>query len=219
MTNGVDVFVAGGTGYIGSHLLPRLIARGHRVHALCRGAARAKIPPGAQAVLGNALEANSYQAQIPRGCTFVHLVGVAHPGPSKAAQFVSIDLASVRASLSAAKNAGAHHFVYISVAQPAPVMQAYIAARQAAEMLIRASGIPATILRPWYVLGPGHRWPLLLRPIYWLAERFPPTARTAQRLGLIKLDRFIEALIRAIESPAPRDCRVLDVVAIRRLAF
>ncbi|MEK6662952.1 MAG: NAD(P)H-binding protein [Pseudomonadota bacterium] len=219
MSDPVTVFVTGGTGYIGGQLLPRLIAQGHRVYALARPAARAKLPFGAQVVLGDALDARSYQTQVPRGCTFVHLVGVSHPNPGKAAQFFSVDLASVRASLDAALNAGARHFVYISVAQPAPVMQAYIATRQAAETLIRTSGIPATILRPWYVLGPGHRWPILLRPVYWLAECFPPTARTAHRLGLVKLDRFVDALIRAIESPATQDCRVLDVSSIRSLAF
>ena len=42
-------------------------------------------------------------------------------------------------------------------------------ARAEGEALLRASGIPSTILRPWYVLGPGHRWPLALLPFYWLA--------------------------------------------------
>lgn len=214
-----SVFVAGGTGYIGRHLLPRLIARGHRVLALARPAARTKLPPRVQALLGDALIADSYQTAIPSGCTFVHLIGVAHPSPAKAAQFISVDLASVRASLAAARTANAQHFVYISVAQPAPVMHAYIAARQSAEALIRASGIPATILRPWYVLGPGHRWPVLLRPLYWLAERIPATAPTARRLGLVSLDQMIEALVRSIEEPAIEGQRILEVPAIRALPF
>ena len=34
-------------------------------------------------------------------------------------------------------------------------MHAYVAARVQGESLVTATGIPATILRPWYVLGPG----------------------------------------------------------------
>ena len=41
------------------------------------------------------------------------------------------------------------------------------------ERLIRESRIPATFVRPWYVLGPGHRWPMLLKPMYALASMVP----------------------------------------------
>jgi hypothetical protein len=30
--------------------------------------------------------------------------------------------------------------------------------------MIGQSGLNTTILRPWYVLGPGHYWPYLLKP-------------------------------------------------------
>ena len=65
------------------------------------------------------------------------------------------------------------HFVYVSVAHPAPAMRAYWEARAEAEAFIGTLHLNATILRPWYVLGPGHLWPHLLRPAYWLAETLP----------------------------------------------
>jgi len=89
----------------------------------------------------------------------VHLIGVSHPNPAKADQFRSIDLASTKAAISAALAARISHFIYVSVAQPAPVMQAYVKVRAECEALIRASGLSATILSPGYVLGPGHQWP------------------------------------------------------------
>ena len=64
--------------------------------------------------------------------------------------------------------AQARRFVYVSVAHPAPVMHAYIDVRVRVEQLLRESPLPCTVLRPWYVLGPGHRWPYLLIPLYWL---------------------------------------------------
>jgi len=142
-------------------------------------------------------------------------VGVAHPSPIKAQQFIEIDLASVRASLRAAGHAA--HFVYVSVAQPAPVMRAYIQARQMAEQLIAQSGLTAAILRPWYVLGPGHRWPLLLLPVYSLCERLPATAETARRLGLVTLVQMLRALTHAVEHAAP-GLHVYDVEQIRKPA-
>ena len=165
-------------------------------------------------MLGNALDASSFADLVPPSDTFVQLVGVPHPSPAKAAEFRSIDLASARASVSAAAGAGVKHFVYVSVAQPSPVMKAYQAARSEGEKMIRDSGLAATILRPWYVLGPGHLWPYVLKPMYWLLESIPATRETARRLGLVTLEEMVEALVRAVESPAD-GIRVVDVPSIR----
>jgi uncharacterized protein YbjT (DUF2867 family) len=208
------VFVTGATGYIGRRLIPALLARGHEVTALARPGREAALPPGCKAVAGDALDAATYQAQVAGADTLVHLVGVAHPSPAKAAHFVSIDLASTRAALAAALHAGIAHFVYLSVAQPAPVMRAYLAARAQGEVLIRASGLDATFLRPWYVIGPGHRWPLAVLPAYWILERLPQTREIAQRLGLVRLEEMLAALVAAVENP-PAGVRIVDVPAIR----
>jgi len=95
-------------------------------------------------------------------------------------------------------------------------MRAYIAVREEGEALVRAIGIPVTILRPWYVLGPGHRWPALLVPAYALLERLPPTRDGARRLGLVTREQMVAALVRAVEDPPAAGIRVLDVPAIRR---
>jgi uncharacterized protein YbjT (DUF2867 family) len=117
-------------------------------------------------------------------------------------------------AIAAAANSRIGHFVYVSVAQPAPVMQAYIAARAECEQALRASGLNATVLRPWYVLGPGRRWPLLLLPMYWLFELLPSTRESAQRLGLLTIEQMIAAVTLAIEDPAV-GFRVLGVPEIR----
>lgn len=209
-----QVFVTGGTGYLGGALLPALLARGHRVRALARPASEARLPAGCGAVTGSALNAASFAPQVAPADTLVHLVGVSHPAPWKAEQLRTVDLASARASLEAARSAGVRHFVYLSVAQPAPAMRAYVAARAEAEALIAGSGLHATFVRPWYVLGPGHRWPYALLPMYALLERLPSTRDTARRLGLVTLRQMVDALVRAVESPAD-GVRVMDVEAIR----
>jgi len=104
--------------------------------------------------------------------------------------------------------------VYVSVAHPAPIMKDYIAARLEAEAAIRAAGVNATILRPWYVLGPGRRWPLALLPMYWLMEAIPSTREGARRLGLVSAAEMGSALVRAVESPAA-GVRVWEVPEIR----
>jgi uncharacterized protein YbjT (DUF2867 family) len=109
------------------------------------------------------------------------------------------------------------HIVYVSVAHPAPVMQAYIEARSEAEAAFRATGIPTTVLRPWYVLGPGHWWPYVLVPLYKLFEHVPSKRETALRLGLVTHKQMVAALIRTIEG-GPAGFKVVEVPEIRSTA-
>lgn len=208
------VFVAGGTGYVGRPLIEQLLTRGHQVRALVRPGSEKKLPQGCQAIPGDALDGKSYTSKIAPADTFVQLVGVSHPNPSKAAEFRSVDLASGQSAVDAAKNAGVRHFVYVSVAHPAPIMKTYIEVRSQCEALIRQSGMDATILRPWYVLGPGHRWPYFLIPIYKLMELLPSTRAGATRLGLVTLNQMVQSLVQAIENPA-QGVRVVEVPEIR----
>ena len=210
------VFVAGGTGYIGRPLVAELLRRGHEVRALVRPGSEGKLPAGATAVAGDALRAETFTTAVAPAKTFVQLVGVSHPSPAKAAEFRSVDLASLRASADAAVRAGVDHFVYLSVAQPAPaIMRAYAAARAEGEAVVRSTGMRATFLRPWYVLGPGHRWPYLLVPAYFVFERLPGTRDAARRIGLVTLPQMVAALVYAVENP-PDGVRIVEVPDIRR---
>jgi nucleoside-diphosphate-sugar epimerase len=219
--NARHVFVTGGTGYIGRALLRALSARGHRVRALVRPGAEQRLPPGVEWSHGDALDARSYSWQVSHADTFVQLVGTPHPGAGKAAEFRRVDLTSGLAAVEASVAAGVRHLVYVSVAQPAPVMREYVAARAEVEARIRAAhaqhGLAATVLRPWYVLGPGHRWPYLLVPFYALARGFSATLAGAERLGLVTQAQMVAALVQAVEWPPHIDLepRVWEVPRIR----
>jgi uncharacterized protein YbjT (DUF2867 family) len=210
------VFVTGGTGYLGRLLIDALLAREYPVHALVRPGSEPRLPSRAVRVTGDALDAASFVAAIPAQATVVHLVGTPRPDPSKAAEFQRVDLGSIRATTTAAMRAGAGHIVYVSVAHPAPVMHAYVAARVEGEALVAATGIPATILRPWYVLGPGHHWPMLLLPVYALLRLLPATRDAAERLGLVTQAQMTAALLDAVANPPDAGMRIVEVPAIRR---
>lgn len=208
------VFIAGSTGYMGRNLVAALNAREHQVLALARPGSERKLPSGCKIVAGDPLRPESFINHVKPADTWIHLVGVPHPSPRKAHLFEAIDLESVRAAVKIALESGIQHFVYVSVAHPAPVMKAYIDVRVRCEEVLRSSGIKATILRPWYVLGPGHRWPYLLKPVYGLLRRLPATAEPATRLGLVTLDQMITAIVHCVEMPAVA-VRLLEVPQIQ----
>ena len=211
------VFITGATGYLGRPLSDVLVKRGMAVYGLARPGSESKVAAGAVAVVGNALDASSFAGSIRPGATLVHLVGTPHPSPAKAAAFRRVDLVSIQASVTAARTAGVRHLIYVSVAHPAPIMHAYIAVRREGEALVEASGIPATILRPWYVLGPGHWWPYALLPVYAILRRLPSTRDAAHRLGLVTHRAMVAALVEAVQAPPSAGVRILDVAAINQL--
>jgi uncharacterized protein YbjT (DUF2867 family) len=208
------VFITGGTGYLGSTLIPILLERGHRVRALVRPNSKGIVTAGCEVVSGDPLDANSYRNLIRPADTFIHLVGVPRPSPSKGEQFRAIDLVSAREAINVAAEIGMRHFVYLSVAHPAPMMKSYIAVRTECEQMIHQQRLNATILRPWYVLGPGHRWPYALLPLYKVMEWLPLTRSGALRLGLVTMEQMILALTEAVESPA-LGVRIVEVPEIR----
>jgi nucleoside-diphosphate-sugar epimerase len=208
------IFVTGGTGYMGRRLIPLLAKRRHKITAVLRQ--HSHPPVEATAVVADPLLHGSYTNAIPPADTFIHLIGTPHPSPAKAKQFREVDLVSVQVAIEAARQANVRHFIYLSVAQPAPMMQAFLAVRSEGESIIRDSGIPATFLRPWYVLGPGHRWPYFLLPFYWVCERLPAWREGARRLGLVNISQMTNALIWSVENP-PNEIRIFDVPKIREL--
>ena len=217
MPTALDILVTGGTGYIGTNLIPVLLARGHRVRVLARVESLPRVPAGATSVVGDALSGDSLATALRDGDTLIHLVGTPHPKPSKADQFEKVDLTSIRASVNAAQRVKMRHLVYVSVAQPAPVMQAYLWVRALGEAMIREARLTATIVRPWYVLGPGRWWPKAILPLYKLAEAIPATRATAERLGLVTIEEFVNAIVSSVENPPPSgQQRIIDVPAIRK---
>jgi uncharacterized protein YbjT (DUF2867 family) len=195
---GARVLVAGGTGYLGRAVVPRLVAAGHRVSLLVRPGSERRAPAGVDVSIGDPLDPGAYHLD-PRD-TLMLLVGTPHPAPWKAAAFEAVDFAAGRAAAVALREQPVRHVVYLSVAHPAPAMHAYWRVRERVEALLAATRVPATFLRPWYVLGPGHRWAALLLPLYRLAEAIPASRDTARRLGLVTLAQMTAARVAAGEA-------------------
>ena len=72
MARQFDVFVTGGTGYVGSRLIATLLTRGHRVRALARQTSLGRVPEAATPVVGDALDAESVAVGLRSGDTVVH---------------------------------------------------------------------------------------------------------------------------------------------------
>lgn len=209
------VFITGATGYIGKRLTKQLLRRGDKVIALVRKGSEHKVAAGAEIITADPFDAGSFQTFIPKGAVFIQLLGVPHPSPKKAKQFREIDLRSAKASADAAAAAGVSHFIYVSVAtSPSKLMAAYQTVRKEGETYCKTKGLNCTFIRPWYVLGPGHYWPVLLLPLYGIAEILPSWRQKARSMAFVTIRKMLRTLANTIEND-PQPLRIIEIRDIR----
>jgi uncharacterized protein YbjT (DUF2867 family) len=209
------VFITGATGYIGKRLTKLLLQRGHKVIALVRKGSEHKVVVGAAIVAADPFDPNSFQSFIPKGAVFIQLLGVSHPSPKKAKQFKEIDLRSVKASADAAAIAEVSHFIYVSVAMaPSKIMATYQAVRKEGEEYCKSKKLNCSFIRPWYVMGPGHYWPVLLLPLYSVAELVPAWRQKARAMALVTINQILRTLITAVDAN-PLPLRIIEIKQIR----
>lgn len=184
--------------------------------ALVRKGSETKVPAGAKIVIGDPFDAFSFQDAIAENAVFVQLLGVSHPSPKKKALFRTIDLVSVKASADAASVAKVSHFVYLSVAMSASkIMKDYQEVRAEGEAYCISKNLNCSFIRPWYVLGPGHWWPVLLLPFYGLAELVPSWRPSARAKGLVTINQMLRTLVNVVESE-PRKLSVIEIAQIKK---
>lgn len=209
-----NIFITGSTGYLGTRLIKALQNDEYDILALVRKGSESKLPMGCKWVEGNALNASSYREKIQPSSIFVHLIGVAHPSPSKKEQFKTIDLVSIHEAVKAAVYANIKYFIYLSVSMyPTKIMKDFQQVRAEGEQLLLDSELRTSFMRPWYVLGPGHWWPLLLKPLLFIAK-LAGKKEAVGNLDTVTLQQMIRALVHAIKN-LPEKNVVYDVQKIK----
>lgn len=110
------VFVTGGTGFVGGHLLDHLIAAGHPVTALVRSrrAARGIERRGAFAILGDVLDEASLRSGMSGNVVTYHVAGVNATCPTDPGQLYRTNVDGTRRVVRAAAAAGVRRVVLTS---------------------------------------------------------------------------------------------------------
>src|SRR3990172_6438701 len=136
MTN---ILVTGGSGGLGSELVPRLAAAGHTVRVLSR---RPRPPSTNTEWAQGDLATGEGLAEAVSGVD-----AVIHAATSPFRRTRQTDVEGTRRLLDAAGAAGEPHFFYISIVGIDRIPLPYYKAKLAAEKLVEESAIPYTILR------------------------------------------------------------------------
>lgn len=223
-----QVLVTGGTGFIGQHLLTRLVERGDRVRCLARSAPQVPLP-GVEYVAGD-LTAPETLAAAVRGVGIVfHLAGATLA--RRAADFWLVNAEGTRALAEAcARQARPPVVVHVSSLAaagptafdrplteecPARPVSDYGRSKLGGEEYVRAvaAHLPVTVLRPPAVFGPGDHYTAKMFRLVRRGLALLP-GRTAFQLSWVYVADLVEAMVLA----ADRGTRLAPVGDAARVA-
>ena len=213
----VNVLVVGASGYIGSHLVPALVQRGHHVRAVARSASvlAGRGWSGVDCRDADVLKAESLDPVcqgIDIAYYLVHSMG-------SGSDFEARDRIAAENFGAAAKAAGISRIIYLGGLQPAHgAASAHLASRRETGDMLRQSGVPVTELRAGVIVGPGssafevvrdlvNHLPVMTAP-RWVRSRSQPIA----------LEDLIEYLCSVAEVPETAG-KTLDVGGPELLSY
>jgi dihydroflavonol-4-reductase len=215
------VLVTGASGFIGAVLCEKLLHRGHEVGALVRRPGSE--PPGTRARAGDLGDAPSLQEALrgERPDCVIHLAAeIASQRNERKVREVNIGGTErlLRACLALAGEdpASGPRFVFASTVvtgdaggslltedEPLPVQTPYGRSKQEGERMVLDSGLPAVIIRPSHVYGPGGWYAHELIPRLRGPGRFAVIGRGENLWDVVHVDDVAAALVLAAESGPP----------------
>ena len=162
----MKILVTGGTGFVGTSVVNRLLQRGHAVAVLARDPrkTRNRYNHAVETVSGNVLDPASLEAAAAGRDAVVHLVGIINEKGEQT--FDRMHREATENVVAAARAAGVKRYLHMSAmgsSEDSP--SEYGRTKAAGEKAVRASGLNWTIFRPSIVFGPGDGFVSLLAPI------------------------------------------------------
>ncbi len=199
----MNVLVTGGTGFVGSHVVPALQGADHRVTVLARRPDRAT--GATEVVPGDMTDANSLRRAVDGADAVIHLVAIRQGRPE---EFERVMTQGTRDLVGAAKDAGVRRFVLMSAlgtTEESRTLVPYYGAKWEMEQAVKASGIEYVIFRPCFAFARDGGILPTFRRVARIAPVTPITGSGRQRIQPIWIDDLADYFARSLEvAPANR---------------
>lgn len=208
---GQQLVVLGGSGFVGSHLLPRLAADGHRILLLSRNRELRRelgVLPTVRIRSADVYDGNALRRHFEGADAVINLVGILNAHGRQTFQRAHVELSQrVIAACLAADVPRLHHMSALNAGQG---LSHYLKSKGEAEAHVRNSPLEWTIYQPSVMFGADGglvaRFAQLLRQMPAL-----PLARATSRLAPTWVGDVAEAIARCVADPSLAPDRALEL--------
>jgi uncharacterized protein YbjT (DUF2867 family) len=196
-----QLVILGGTGFVGSHLVPRLAADGHQIVLLSRNREQHRelgVLPTVSVRSADIYDDEVLRRHLAGADAVINLVGILNPRGRHSFQRAHVELA--RRLIAACHASGVGRLHQMSSLKAGQGLSQYLKTRGEAEALVKASALDWTIYQPSVIFGPGDglvsRFAKLLRQMPAL-----PLARAQARMAPTWVGDVAEAIARCVDHP------------------
>ena len=199
----LKVTVLGGTGFVGSRLVPRLHADGHRIDVLSRNREARRelgVLPRVRVVNCDVHDRHALTRALEGADAAVNLVGILNERGNDGSGFHKAHVELADALVAACKAAGVGRLLQMSALRAGEGASHYLRTRGEAEARVRSSSLAWTIFRPSVIFGPGDGLFFRFADLLRLAPVLP-IARAGARFAPVHVGDVAEAFARALVHP------------------
>jgi NADH dehydrogenase len=219
-----QIVILGGTGFVGSHLVPRLQADGHTITVLSRNREKHRelgVLPRVSVVSADVYNGDVLRRHLDGAQSAINLVGILNERGSDGSGFRKAHVELTETLIAACHAARVPRLLQMSALRAGEGESHYLRTRGEAEARVKSSRLASTIFRPSVIFGPGdglfYRFANLLRMTPVL-----PLARAGAKFTPVYVGDVARAFTRAIAHPhtaghtyelfGPRVITLLDLV-------
>jgi NADH dehydrogenase len=192
------IVILGGTGFLGSALVPRLAADGHQVVVLSRNREvhrQRAVGRNVTVVTADVHDVPTLRRHIAGADAVIHLVGILNESGRNTFERVHVGL--VKAVVEACRDTGVHRLHLMSSLNAGKGDSGYLRSRGEAEAVVKASTLDWTIYEASTIFGPGDglvsRFDALLR-----VALLMPLPRPHAKMAPVYVGDVAEAIARAV---------------------
>jgi uncharacterized protein YbjT (DUF2867 family) len=200
------IVVLGGTGFLGTRLVARLIRGGRRVTVLSRDREQHKhllVLPGLSLENCNVLDEAQLSEHFRGQDVVVNLIGILNERGFGGGGFRRVHTELTRVVLQAARSAGVARLLQVSALKAAVGAPSYyLRSKGEAEQLIREtnSALDWTIFQPSVIFGPGDSFLNRFSRLLGAVPGIFPLAKPDARFQPVFVDDVVEAILRSLQG-------------------
>jgi uncharacterized protein YbjT (DUF2867 family) len=200
----MNVFLTGGTGFVGSEVLRQLIAAGHTVRCLVRAGSEAKLAvrEGVEVRQGDVTEPETLEGALG-GCeAVIHLVGIIREFPGKKITFKRMHFEATRNMVEAAEAQGVNRYLQMSAnGTRENAKSPYHQTKWQAEEAVRSSSLEWTIFRPSLIFGPKDEFVNMLAEMIRKLPVLPVIGDGKYRMSPVAVEDVAASFVKALTLP------------------